>query len=433
MHSLTEFDSQSLARAASRWLRRHAVAAAAPTVLVLAALALAPKVIADRRDDDGRWVGTWSASPQEVAAAIQINGQTIRQIVHTSLGGARLRVRLSNAYGTDPLVIGSARVAVSAGGSSIVRRSDRPLEFNGSPTVTIPAGALVVSDAVTLDVPAVGDIAVSLYVPANVAATTQHVEGLQTNYISGPGDFTAAPTFAGTTTTSFYFLTGVDVRASEKARAIVTLGDSLTDGFASTPDTNRRWPNLLAERLQSHWRGSRVAVVNAAVSGNRILHDLVGTGALARLDRDVLVQAGAKYLVVLQGNADILIPDLIGRPEENVTADQIIQGHRQIIDRAHAMGLRVYGGTLNPVEGYPFPGFWTPAMEEKRQAVNRWIRTGNAYDAVIEFDKLLRDPTHPTRLLPAYDSGDHVHPNDVGYGAMADAIDLSLFQLDDDQ
>jgi lysophospholipase L1-like esterase len=431
MNLLTEFDSQSLARA-SRWLRRHARVAAAATVLVLVVLTLASRVIADHRDDDGPWVGTWSASPQQVAGAIQINGQTVRQIVHTSLGGARLRVRLSNAYGTSPLVIGTARVAVSAGGSSIVRRSDRTLEFNGSPSITIPAGALAVSDAVTLDVPAVGDIAVSLYLPANVDAATQHVEGLQTNYISPPGDFTAALTVAGTMTTSFYFLTGIDVRATENARAVVTLGDSLTDGFRSTPDTNQRWPNLLAERLQAHWSGSRVAVLNAAVSGNRILHDLVGTSAAARLDRDVLVQTGAKYLVVLQGNADILIPDLIGRPEENVTAEQIIQGHRQIINRAHAMGLRVYGGVLNPAEGYPFPGFWTPAMEEKRQAVNRWIRTSHAYDAVIDFDRVLRDPTHPTRLLPAYDSGDHVHPNDFGYSVMADAIDLSLFQLDDD-
>jgi hypothetical protein len=234
--------------------------AAAATVLVLVVLTLASRVIADHRDDDGPWVGTWSASPQQVAGAIQINGQTVRQIVHTSLGGARLRVRLSNAYGTSPLVIGTARVAVSAGGSSIVRKSDRTLEFNGSPSITIPAGALALSDAVTLDVPAVGDIAVSLYLPANVDAATQHVEGLQTNYISPPGDFTAALTFAGTTTTSFYFLTGIDVRATENARAVVTLGDSLTDGFASTPDTNQRWPNLLAERLQAHRSGSRATV-----------------------------------------------------------------------------------------------------------------------------------------------------------------------------
>ena len=237
---------------------------------------------------------------------------------------------------------------------------------------------------------------------------------------------------AGTTTTSFYFLTGVEVRASERARAIVTIGDSVTEGFGSTTDMNQRWPNILAERLQSNRGTSRVAVLNAGVSGNRVLHDFLGTSALARFDRDVLVQTGVKYVIVLEGNADFLIPGLIGNPAEEVTAAQIIQAHRQMIDRAHALGLRVYGGTLNPVEGYPFPGFWTAAMEAKRQAVNLWIRTSNAYDAVIDFDKLLRDPSHPSRLLPAYDSGDHVHPNDIGYRAMADSIDLSLFRDDDE-
>jgi lysophospholipase L1-like esterase len=410
----------------------HPFAKVLAVALTIAGVLFTALVGADGRAG-GRWVGTWSASPQQAPAPVQITGQTLREIVHTSIGGERVRVRISNAYGVSDLVIASAHVALSGGGSAIVRGTDRTLTFNGLPTISIPAGALVVSDAVPLDVPALGDIAVSLYIPGSVAATTVHDIGLQTNYISTPGNFTGAPAIAGTTTQSFFFLTGVEIRASDNAGAIVTLGDSVTDGFASTPDLNQRWPNHLADRLQSHFRTSRLAVLNAGVSGNRILHDLVGTSASARFDRDVLVQTGARYLIVLQGNADILIPDLIGNPAQNVTAEQIIQGHRQMIARAHAMGLRVYGGTLNPVEGYPFPGFWTAAMEGKRQTVNRWIRTSGAYDSVIDFDRVLRDPAHPSRLLPDYDSGDHVHPNDLGYRVMANAIDLALFREDNDQ
>jgi lysophospholipase L1-like esterase len=411
-------------------IRRRSLATAAATVLALAGIALAPALIAKDRHDVGHWVGTWSVSPEPVAAPIQIKGQTVRQIVHTSLGGERVRVRLSNAYGTGALVIGSAHVAISAGGGSISQGTDRTLKFNGSPTITIPTGALAVSDPVALDVPALGDLAVSFYLPEHVAATTQHSGGLQTTYISAAGDFTGAITVAAATTTqSFYFLTGVEVRASERARAIVTLGDSLTDGFGSTPDTNQRWPNLLAERLQSNPGTSRVAVLNAGLNGNRVLHDLVGTNALARLDRDVLVQTGVKYVIVCEGLNDFVIPGLIDRPAEEVTAELVIQGHRQIIDRAHALGLRIYGATSNPFVG---SRFFSAAAEAKRQAVNQWIRTSRAYDAVIDFEKVIRDPSDPTRLLPAYDSGDHAHPNDIGYRAMADAIDLSLFRDDDE-
>jgi lysophospholipase L1-like esterase len=420
--------------AAGAGIRRRSLATAAATLTAVVGVALAPTVTATNRLDDSRWVGTWSVSPQLAVVPIRINGQTVRQIVHTSLGGERVRVRLSNAYGTSPLVIGSAHVALSAGGSSILQWSDRALTFNGSPTITIPPGALAVSDAVALDVPALGDLAVTLYVPDDVAAATEHTLSMQTTYISTPGDFTSAVTFAATTTQSFYFLTGVEVRASRRARAIVTLGDSVTDGAGSTPDMNQRWPNLLAERLQSNRGTSAVAVLNAGVIGNRVLHDFVvgvGTGALARLDRDVLVQTGVQYVIVLEGNADFLVPPLIGNPGEVVSVDQVIQGYRQIIDRAHALGLKVYGGTLFPVEGYPFPGLWSADLEEKRQAVNRWIRSSRAYDAVINFDEVLRDPSHPSRLLPAYDSGDHAHPNDAGYRAMADAIDQSLFRDDD--
>jgi lysophospholipase L1-like esterase len=414
-------------------IRRRSLATGAATLLGLASIALAPAVMAKDRHGDGRWVGTWSASPQPVAAPIQINGQTVRQIVHTSLGGKRVRIRFSNAYGSSALVIGSAHVAVSSGGASISLKTDRVLRFNGSPTITVPAGALAVSDSVELEVEAFDNLAVSLYLPESVAAATQHSVGQQTNYISTPGDFTGATTFTATTTHAYYFLTGVEVSTSRRGRAIVTLGDSIVDGFGSTPDTNQRWTNLLAERLQSNPGTSRVAVLNAGLSGNRVLHDLVGTSALARLDRDVLVQTGVKYVIVLEGNNDFGIPGLIHNPAEEVTAEQVIQGHRQIIVRAHALGLRIYGATLNPIEGIAgFPGFYSAALELKRQALNQWIRTSNAYDAVIDVDLVLRDPSHPTRILPAFDSGDHGHPNDAGYRAMADAIDLSLFSDDDE-
>ena len=411
---------------------RHSLAVAAATLLALAVIVFTPTVMARDGRSEGAWVATWSASPQPAGAPLQISGQTIRQIVHTSLGGRRVRVRLSNAYGQSPLIIRSAHLAVSDNGPAIVAASDRTLTFNGSATIAIPAGALVVSDPVALDVPTSGDLAISLYLPEAVTATTEHTVSLQTTYISGPGNFAGATTVGGSTTQSYYFLASVEVGRSHGAGAIVTLGDSVTDGFGSTPDTNRRWPNLLADRLQANPGTARLAVLNAGVSGNRVLHDFVGTSALARLDRDVLVQTGAKYLIVLQGNADILIPGLIGNPAEDVTVEQIVQGHRQIIDRAHALGLKVYGGTLNPVEGYPFPGYWSAALEAKRQAVNRWIRTSRAYDAVIDFDRVLHDPSQPSRLLAAYDSGDHVHPNDVGSLAMADAVDLALFRDDDD-
>ena len=258
-----------------------------------------------------------------------------------------------------------------------------------------------------------------------MSAATEHSLGLQTTYISPEGDFSGADTLpTATTTQSYYFLTGVEADAAPGSTAIVTLGDSITDGLHSTADANRRWPNRLADRLRAQKGGSRVGVLNAGISGNRVLHDTVGTNASARLDRDVLVQAGARYLIVLVGINDIGIPGA-------ATADEIIAGHRQIIDRAHAMGLKVYGGTLTPFQAF-LPGlYYTDEGEAMRQAVNRWIRTSGAYDAVIDFDKAIRDPTNPARMRPAYDSGDNLHPNDAGYRAMADAIDLSLFERRD--
>jgi len=392
------------------------------TFLAVAGIGIAPATLAKDGSDAGNWVGTWSASPQAAWNPVEVSGQTIREIVHVSVGGARVRVRLSNAYGAKPLLIGAARVGLASAGASIASGSSRVLTFNGSESTTIPAGGLAISDPVHLKVPDRGDLSVSIYIPGNELAATEHSLGLQTTYISPHGDFSGADSLpTATTTLSYYFLTGVEMDASTKTVAIVTLGDSITDGLHSTADANKRWPNRLAERLLLRKGGSKVAVLNAGISGNRVLHDAVGTNASARLDRDVLVQSGVRYLIVLEGINDI---GYLG----TATATEIIAGHRQIIDRAHAVGLKVYGGTLTPFQAF-LPGvYYTADGEAKRQAVNQWIRTSKAYDAVIDFDKAVRDPGSPATIRPAFDSGDNLHPNDAGYKAMADAIDLSLFQ-----
>lgn len=333
----------------------------------------------------------------------------------------------SNAYGTTSLTIGAAHIALRSTGAQIVPDSERVLTFSGESSITIPPGALIVSDPVKLAVPALGDLAVSLYLPGNTGPATFHTEGKQTSYISPSGDFTgsiALPT--SSTTLSSFFLTNVEVKASNDGRAIVTLGDSITDGTASTPDANHRWPNFLADRLQASHHDQDLGVLDQGISGNRILHDIAGTNALARLDRDVLSQTGVKYVTVLLGINDIGFSGIPGFTDQAVSANDIIAGLTQIIERAHARGLRIYGCTLTPFEG-TFPGYYTPEGEVKRETVNKWIRTSDAYDAVIDFDKAVRDPSHPTRMLAAYDSGDHLHPNDAGYMAMAKAIDLSLF------
>jgi len=392
-------------------------------MLALAVLAVATATVAKGPDVAGHWSGTWAASPQAASVPLEFRGQTIRQIVRASIGGTQVRVRVSNAYGANPLRIGAARVGLRTTGASIAAGSDRILTFNGSTSTTIPVGALAVSDPVDLRVPDRVDLAISLWIPGNQSAATEHKLGLQTTYVSPEGDFTGADALpTATTTASYYYLAGVDVGSRVPSRAIVVLGDSITDGLHSTPDANRRWPDRLAERLHAHSSGSRIAVLNAGISGNRILHDMAGTNASARLDRDVLVQSGARYVIVLEGINDIGIP--VG-----AAAADIIAGHRQIIERAHAMGLKVYGGTLTPFQAF-LPGvYYSADGEAKRQAVNHWIRTSRAYDAVIDFDRALRDPANPAAMRPAYDSGDNLHPNDAGYQAMADAVDLSLFGI----
>jgi lysophospholipase L1-like esterase len=362
------------------------------------------------------------------AANSGLNAQTVREIARISIGGHRIRVRLSNAYGSRPLIVGAAHVALHGVGPAIVAGSDRTLTFNGQGAVTIPAGALVLSDPVELTVAPLSELAVSLYFPVATGPVTWHELGMQTTFISPSGDATAAASLPiAATSTSLYVLSGVEVTAGIETGAVVTLGDSITDGYGSTVDAQHRWPNFLAQRLNDTAALGSMAVLDQGISGNRLLHDTEGPDALARFDRDVLAQPGVTHLIVLEGINDIGMPGYLGRPDEAVSSEEIIGAYRQLILRAHAKGIKVYGATLTPFEDSGEP-YYSAAGEAKREAVNAWIRSQSEFDAVLDFDRLVRDPTHPTRLLPAYDSGDHLHPSDTGYQAMADSIDLHLLR-----
>ena len=390
--------------------------------------------------DAGGWIPTWAASPQPVwdadffapvAIPRALRDQTIRQVARVSVGGSRVRVEFSNEYGTRPLLIGAAHVALAGEGVAIAAGSDRALTFGGRPSVTVPPGAPILSDPVDLVVPPLGSLAVSLFLPEITPTTTWHNEGAQTAYISGPGDFAAAATFEpAQTITSRIFLSEILVDAKPGARAVVTFGDSITDGAASTPDANHRWPDFLAERL--HAAGADVAVVNQGISGARVLRDRMGDNALARFDRDVLSQPHADTVVVMMGINDIGWPGtlLVPEGEPAPSPEDIIVGYEQLIARAHGKGLRILGATLTPFEntfaGHPLFGYYDETKEAKRQAVNQWIRTSGAFDGVIDFDAATRDPSNPKHIRADFDSGDHLHPQDTGYKAMADAVDLGL-------
>ena len=387
----------------------------------------------------GHWVAAWGASPapqlpdaQMQAAHLRFENQTLREIVHTSLGGDSVRVRLSNAYGKETLEIGAAHIALRAKGAAIATGSDRSLTFSGHPSVAIPPDALVLSDPVKLSFPAAADLAISIFLPGAVMGAGIHYGSEQTIYV-GPGDLTAAESPAQPTSLqSWVFLTGVDVMAPADAAAIVAFGDSITDGARSTVDANHRWPDILAARLAAGG-GRKLGVLDAGIGGNRILHDGVsnirfGVSALARFDRDVLAQVGVRYVIVLEGINDLGQPGPFTQASETVSADDLIAGLKQMIERAHERGLKIFGATLTPFENTASPGYYTPEREVKRKAINQWIRAGGAFDGVIDFEKAVRDPAHPDSFLPEYDSGDHLHPDDAGYKAMGEAIDLKLFR-----
>jgi lysophospholipase L1-like esterase len=363
-------------------------------------------------------------SPIMFNMPLNLKDQTVRMIIHSSLGGRRVRVNLSTAQGKPLVEIGSAHIAMYKGGSSIIPGTDRALTFSGKSSCILLPGALLVSDPVDMEIPPFADLAISLYLPNETGAPTNHRLGLHTTYIS-KGNVTGNETMPDSVTTFAYlWLAGIDVLAPRDAFTIVALGDSITDGFATTLDANKAWPILLAKRLRASKGMPAISVVNQGISGNQVLRDGAGISALARFDRDVLSIAGVRWVILLEGINDI---NLRGRTDgpESVTSEDLIAGYRQIIERAHTHGIKVIGATLTPEEGVPT---MSERGEHIRQTVNQWIRTSGVFDAVVDFDAVIRDPSRPVRMRPEFDPGDHIHPNDAGNQAMADALELRLFR-----
>lgn len=421
-------------------------------VLAVALVALGP--LRALTADIPHWIGTWATAAQPVRAANAqtFRNQTVRLIVHISAGAKKLRIRLSNTYGEQPLVIGAAHVARRAAVADIDPVSDRPLLFLGKSSATVPARSVLVSDPVDLEVPALSDLAISLFFPDTAVATTSHSLALQTNYVSTEtGDVTAEARFPVLKTiVSWPFLTGVDVAASPHGAAIVALGSSTTDGDGSTKDVNRRWPDVLAERLQKSSAGAaELGVLNEGIIGNRLLHDsprdpsspfgpLLGESGVARFERDVLEQPGVKYVIVCLGINDIVFPAYPFVPaNEIISPEQLFAGYRQLIARAHKKGIRVIGTTIPPFGGATFVGaglnlsLYTAEREKTRHDVNEWILHSGKFDGVVDFDRAVRDPARPNQILPAYAAADHLHVRDDGNVAQANAIPLTLFGIAD--
>ena len=390
---------------------------------------------------DEHWVTTWATAQQLVAAGgpprpARTNGpeasglpasfadQTVRMVARVSVGGKRVRIELSNMLNAQPLEVGAAHVAILKVGGEILEGSDHPLTFGSRPIFTIPPGALAVSDPVDLEVSPSSDLAVSLYLPRDTGTPTSHTIGLHTAYISKANVAASRNMPEASTMFAYVWLAGVQVSASREAFTVVALGDSITDGYATTRDANQAWPALLAKRLAASKGTQQVAVVNQGISGNQVLRDGAGLSALGRLDRDVLSRPGVWWVILLEGINDI---NIRGRAEgpTALTADELIWGYQQIIARCHAQGVQVMGATIMPEEGVPTV---SERGEQIRQKVNQWIREKGHFDAVVDFDSTVRDTQRPAKLKAEFDPGDHIHPNDAGNQAMANAFDLGAFK-----
>ena len=401
----------------------------ASTLILLTEL-FVPTVRSASKDAKGaHWLGTWASSPQLADAkslplAPGFADCTLRQVVHVSVGGTRIRVRFSNAFGATALTIVSAHVAKAEKNGAIEPASDQTLSFLGGSSVTIPAGALMYSDPVDFDLPSLSDLAVTMRLNGAPDAVTAHDGSRATSYLAH-GDAVSAPELPSPQTVEhWYFLNGVDVVSNQTlAAAVVTLGDSITDGKNSTTNGNGRWPDDLARRLQAAKHTASIGVLNEGIGGNRLLHDGLGPNALARLDRDVLAQTGVHWLVLFEGVNDI--GTCKNECDVDSIAQDVIGAYQQIIVRAHSHGIRVYGATITPFGGSFYA---SPSAERARQTVNRWIRASGRFDAVIDFDAATRDSSNPSNLAAEADSGDHLHPQDAGYKRMTDSIALKLFE-----
>jgi lysophospholipase L1-like esterase len=407
---------------------------------VICSLVLIPRLGPAQRE---AWIATWTASPEPTDSdpnqpVLNLQNQTVRERVRISVGGSQVRIRLSNEYGSSPLHVGSVTVAVPDDLASVKSGSIHTVTFGGRDSITIPAGAPALSDPVALPIAHGAEMSISLYFPKRVTAPTWHALALKRAVISQGDDTHKEKIQGGTEVRNLILVSAVLVPSAPSQRVIVAFGDSIVDGDGSTVDADRSWPSDLMRRLGKTPEDSQWAVVNEGIAGNRLLSDgpiaSLGVSALARFDRDALSVPGVTHIVLLEGINDLGFPGAklgelsLADPADVRSAEDLIGAYRQLISRAHARGVKVIGSTMTPCEGVDIPGYYSDEKEATRQVVNKWIRTSAAFDGVIDFDAVVRDPDHPSRLLPRLASEDHLHPNDAGYQAMADAIDLTVFQ-----
>jgi lysophospholipase L1-like esterase len=400
---------------------------AALALLATTATTATPADVANAHD---KWVGAWGFPsiafiPTKVPSSTppppptDFDNVTVRQIVRLSHRAKRIRIRISNEFGEQSMILGPVHVALAGEDGSTIAGSDHALTFSGQTTPTIPTGAPLLSDPLDWEIPALTKLAISIYVPGHIVPPAHRAS----EYVSAPGDFVDAPSMPGATLVrNGALVSQVDIVSFAAPRAVVTFGDSITEGFGSSVNEFRGWSDRLAERLVNNRKTGDWAVVNAGINSNRLLHNGPGGGALTRFDRDVLSTPGVAAIILFEGINDIGYSTTL--PSEAITPAQLIGAYEQLIERAHMHGIAVIGATITPYEG---AHYYAPTGEQTRQTVNAWIRGSRVFDGVIDFDAVLRDPAHPSRVLPALERGDHLHPNDAGYAAMAEAIDLTLF------